>query len=309
MVRKMSVWMLAAALAAVVVLPAVAAGPGEEGRRGREGSREGRRGRGRRDGGARREMSPEERMVRLLREEEVRLDLGLTPEQEAALQELDEQRRQVFDRARQEMEAARQPAEAGAEGRREEGRRGGFRGGGEAFARAREEANELSRQALDVLAEAQRTTLQKLADMRHEEETRRRSLWSLADEQTAAEVGLSEEQRNQIRDILRENSTQMRSLGREAMEGLRDLPPEQRRQRMRDLWREQAAVREQMQAEAEQAVMQALTPEQRTAFGAFVQERVKAARGRTITVTRRRPEGGATAPRDTGEPAPEEAEP
>jgi hypothetical protein len=249
-------------------------------------------------------MTNEERMALLLYDQSVRTDLVISEEQQAALDALAEKSRGIFERAgeqvRQSMAAGPDQGDGGAgqaRARLGEALR-------QAFQQARAETAQLGKEALAVLSEDQRGKLQAHADFRQEEATRRRSLYDLANDETAAALGLSDEQRGRIRDIVAKSREGMRTAVRDAMAGLRDLPPEERRARGRDLWRSLGEERGRRSLETEAAIMAVLTPEQQTAFGTFVADRVQAGRGKTITVTRRPPGAGTAAPAPAAGEAP-----
>ena len=250
----------------------------------------------------------EERMVQLLSDPEIIQDLALTAEQQASIKAIQDQARQVMDQARQQAQP--QPATPPADGSTPPAPQGGRRGGGQrnpamqqAMTTAREQTAELSKQMLAVLTDEQRAKLQAAAEVQVEEQARSRAVRSLTDTTVASQIGLSDEQRTQIADILQKSSDEQRQMMRDATADTANLPAAERRAKMREIAQGLSAKRNEMRAATEAAVIQILTPDQQAALGAYVQQQIKAGQGNTVTVTRRQSQGGQ-APADTTAPAP-----
>jgi Spy/CpxP family protein refolding chaperone len=95
-----------------------------------------------------------------------------------------------------------------------------------------------------------------------------RHLWALTGP-GARQLGLTDEQVGEIRDILRDHGVGMVRLFRRGRRALADAPAEQRAERMRRLGRSIADQRRRRLAELHERIRRVLTEEQREAFGAW----------------------------------------
>jgi len=316
MLRKVTGWVLVTMFAvSVLALDALGQNAGGGGGGGGGGGRQARQGRqgGQGGQGGMRNRTPqtmEERMVQLLSDPEIIQDLALTAEQQASIKAIQDQARQVMDQARQQAQP--QPATPPADGSTPAAPQGGGRRGGgqrnpamqQAMTTAREQTAELSKQMLAVLTDEQRAKLQAAAEVQVEEQARSRAVRSLTDTTVASQIGLSDEQRTQIADILQKSSDEQRQMMRDATADTANLPAAERRAKMREIAQGLSAKRNEMRAATEAAVIQILTPDQQAALGAYVQQQIKAGQGNTVTVTRRQASQGGQAPADTTAPAP-----
>ncbi len=223
----------------------------------------------------------------LLEDGGVRDRLDLTPEQDLLITDL------LADREarRQEVRGSFSQGPGREAGRplTPEERRDMWRGRVEGYQALREELNELDRVAWEALAEPQRATLREVQRARSRGQLREGIRGFLGPE-ALADLDLTDEQIERIDEIRRD---QMRAVGEEVrarMAEVRDLPPEERGDRIRELFQGMAPRREEIEATFRGRMMEVLTPEQRVKAEKYIEE-ARARLGNVITKTIRRPEG------------------
>jgi Spy/CpxP family protein refolding chaperone len=239
------------------------------------------------------EIGPEgQGILRLLRDEAVRGDLALTPDQQTMIEDL----RKDAEKATERLRSSRPAPEPGATPAPEEGRRparGNFGAMSEAFQKFRTEMAELDKIAWQALTETQRTKAREITRARATQERAARSpLGVLLGEEAVKDLGLTPEQVERIRAVLAETSDEQGRAWREQMEKMRDVPADQRRARFEEFARQREATRAERDAALKERVLVILTPAQQEKADKYFKE-AEASRGRSIGRTVRRPGGGA----------------
>jgi Spy/CpxP family protein refolding chaperone len=242
------------------------------------------------------EIGPEgQGILRLLRDEAVRGELALTPDQQTMIEDL----RKDAEKAQERLRSSRPAPEPGAPPAPEEGRRparGNFGAMSETFQKFRAEMAELDKIAWQALTETQRAKAREIARARSTDERVSRSpLGVLLGEEAVKDLGLTGEQVERIRAVLAETSDEQGRAWREQMEKMRDVPADQRRAAFTEFARQREATRADRDAALKERVLVILTPAQQEKAEKYFKE-AEASRGRTIGRTVRRPGGGAPPP-------------
>lgn len=251
----------------------------------------------------------------LLRDENVRADLRLTPDQDLILADLLAQAEETVSLAAARAMAARTadpeegalPPEEMTEEQRQEAARARWQAMREVWQDVRGQLSDLNQATVDTLTEDQRGKLDAVAQSRRESRQGGPrgwrgpgGAWSLTRDEVAKELGLDQTQVADIRAILDQTRADVMEMARGTMQAVADLPadtPMQERARLlREAYRDVTAQREEMMAAAQERAMQVLTPEQRQAARVYV-EPSGPTRGNTVTRTiRPKPETKEEAP-------------
>jgi hypothetical protein len=158
------------------------------------------------------------------------------------------------------------------------------------------ELQELDKTAWQALTDVQRQKLRDLAQARTRSMSRR-GIVSLLGEEAVKDLGLSDQQVDQIRGIVQETAQEANRQWRERVEATKGLSDEERRAKMTEFYKEMSAKRAETEAAAKAKVMAILTPEQRQKAEKYLDE-ATAGRGNTTGWVVRPPAGneGARAP-------------
>ena len=119
-----------------------------------------------------------------------------------------------------------------------------------------------------------------------------RPLWRLTTSEARQELGLSEEQVDKIRRVLSEAAARIERITAEAQEAARNIPPEERPQRMREMMPKRMAEAAEIVQDAREAVMRTVGPDRRERAEKWLRE-----------------EGGGMPAEQPGGPGPRRPEP
>jgi len=145
----------------------------------------------------------------------VRSEIGLTAEQEARIAELQKKVQTTFERIRDRVNldfGAEDPTEDLSPEEQRERRRERFQAWAEAFRGARPELEAMMKEAMDMLSEEQLAKLREIGEQRSTLGEGNADLWILATTRVKADLGLTDEQVTQIREILKETGAKLAEL-------------------------------------------------------------------------------------------------
>jgi len=213
---------------------------------------------------------------RLLKDPEVRAELELTPDQETQITELHEKVKTTIDRIRDQARldfGAENPEEQLSPEERRARQREIRRAFARAFREARPDIEAMIKEAAEILTPEQRDALGETARQRWRLRLAGDDLWRLTTPLAQKELGLTDQQVQQIKDLLKEATEQVQKISKETFEGLEDVPADERadqmRQRMEQLRNRYAELRR----EIREQVFAVLTEEQRPKAEAFLKGR------------------------------------
>ena len=163
----------------------------------------------------------------------VRSEIGLTAEQDARIAELQKKAQATFDRIRDRI-SLDNSAQEGLTPEQQQARRGEmFRALADAFREARPELEAMMQEAIGLLSEEQLAKLREIGQQRDSLGEGNGDLWILTTTRIKEDLGLSEEQVTEIRQILKESATKLTELRKTTFTRSEEASPEDRVQDMR----------------------------------------------------------------------------
>jgi hypothetical protein len=163
----------------------------------------------------------------------VRSEIGLTAEQDARIAELQKKVQTTFDRIRDRV-SLDNSAQEGLTPEQQQARRGEmFRALADAFRAARPELEAMMQEAIGLLSEEQLAKLREIGQQRDSLGEGNGDLWILTTTRLQEDLGLSDEQVAQIRQILKESATKLTELRKTTFTRSEEASPEDRVQDMR----------------------------------------------------------------------------
>ncbi|HUX15598.1 MAG TPA: Spy/CpxP family protein refolding chaperone [Phycisphaerae bacterium] len=213
---------------------------------------------------------------RLLKDPEVRAELELTPDQETRITELHEKVQATVDRIRDQAQldfGAENPDEQLSPEERRARQREMRRAFAQAFREARPDIEAMIKEAAEILTPEQRDTLGEIARRRWRFRLAGDDLWRLTTPLAQKELGLTDQQVQQIKDLLKEAAEQMQKISEETFEGLEDVPVDERADQMRQRMEQLKSRYDELKRETREQVFAVLTEEQRPKAEAFLKGR------------------------------------
>jgi hypothetical protein len=163
----------------------------------------------------------------------VRSEIGLTAEQDARIAELQKKAQTTFERVRDRV-SLDYGAQEGLAPEQQQARRGEmFRALADAFREARPELEAMMQEAIGLLSEDQLAKLREIGEQRDSLGEGNGDLWILTTTRIKEDLGLSEEQVTEIRQILKESATKLTELRKTTFTRSEEASPENRVQDMR----------------------------------------------------------------------------
>ena len=163
----------------------------------------------------------------------VRSEIGLTAEQDARIAELQKKVQTTFDRIRDRV-SLDNGAQEGLTPEQQQARRGEmFRALADAFREARPELEAMIQEAVGLLSEEQLAKLREIGQQRDSLGEGNGDLWILTTTRIKEDLGLSDEQVAQIRQILKEGATKLTEMRKTTFTRSEEANPEDRVQDMR----------------------------------------------------------------------------
>jgi hypothetical protein len=163
----------------------------------------------------------------------VRSEIGLTAEQDARIAELQKKVQTTFDRIRDRV-SLDNSAQEGLTPEQQQARRGEmFRALADAFREARPDLEAMMQEAVGLLSEEQLAKLREIGQQRDSLGEGNGDLWILTTTRLKEDLGLSDEQVAQIRNILKEGATKITELRKTTFTRSEEPNPEDRVQDMR----------------------------------------------------------------------------
>ncbi|MCX5648711.1 MAG: hypothetical protein NTX40_06405 [Planctomycetota bacterium] len=163
----------------------------------------------------------------------VRSEIGLTAEQDARIAELQKKAQATFDRIRDRI-SLDNSAQEGLTPEQQQARRGEmFRALADAFREARPELEAMMQEAIGLLSEEQLAKLREIGQQRDSLGEGNGDLWILTTTRIKEDLGLSDEQVAQIRNILKEGAGKLTEMRKTTFTRSEEASPEDRVQDMR----------------------------------------------------------------------------
>jgi hypothetical protein len=163
----------------------------------------------------------------------VRSEIGLTAEQDARIAELQKKVQTTFDRIRDRV-SLDNSAQEGLTPEQQQARRGEmFRALADAFREARPELEAMMQEAIGLLSEEQLAKLREIGEQRDSLGEGNGDLWILTTTRIKEDLGLSDEQVAQIRQILKEGAGKLTEMRKTTFTRSEEANPEDRVQDMR----------------------------------------------------------------------------
>ena len=163
----------------------------------------------------------------------VRSEIGLTAEQDARIAELQKKVQTTFDRIRDRV-SLDNSAQEGLTPEQQQARRGEmFRALADAFRTARPDLEAMMQEAVGLLSEEQLAKLREIGQQRDSLGEGNGDLWILTTTRIKEDLGLSDEQVAQIRNILKESAGKLTEMRKTTFARTEEANPEDRVQDMR----------------------------------------------------------------------------
>ena len=163
----------------------------------------------------------------------VRSEIGLTAEQDTRIAELQKKVQATFDRIRDRV-SLDYGAQEGLTPEQQQARRGEmFRALADAFREARPELEAMMQEAIGLLSEEQLAKLREIGEQRDSLGEGNGDLWILTTTRIKEDLGLSDEQVAQIRQILKEGAAKLTEMRKTTFTRNPEASPEDRVQDMR----------------------------------------------------------------------------
>lgn len=163
----------------------------------------------------------------------VRSEIGLTADEDARIAELQKKVQTTFERIRDRV-SLDYGAQEGLTPEQQQARRGEmFRALADAFRGARPELEAMMQEAIGLLSEEQLARLREIGQQRDSLGEGNGDLWILTTTRIRQDLGLSDEQVAQIRQILKEGATKITELRKTTFTRSEEANPEDRVQDMR----------------------------------------------------------------------------
>jgi len=163
----------------------------------------------------------------------VRSEIGLTAEQDARIAELQKKAQATFDRIRDRVSLDNSAQEGLTPEQQQARRMEMFRALADAFREARPELEAMMQEAIGLLSEEQLAKLREIGQQRDSLGEGNGDLWILTTTRLKEDLGLSDEQVAQIRQILKEGAGKLTEMRKTTFTRSEEASPEDRVQDMR----------------------------------------------------------------------------
>jgi hypothetical protein len=163
----------------------------------------------------------------------VRSEIGLTAEQDARIAELQKKAQTTFDRIRDRVSLDNSAQEGLTPEQQQARRMEMFRALADAFREARPELEAMMQEAIGLLSEEQLAKLREIGQQRDSLGEGNGDLWILTTTRLKEDLGLSDEQVAQIRQILKEGAGKLTEMRKTTFTRSEEASPEDRVQDMR----------------------------------------------------------------------------